>query len=162
MWDKVIGLLIGKAIRVVEKETAPRTRLSKAFVELYRALTECHGAWLAMLARDGDTQELVEYWAKGLVRLSKAINKVRVLLGIHEPELLSGLATYGASETYLLKVFTSQSAEIQRISRALESNLPEAYTHKGSKADGFDELLSQLQKFMRTKLKLKPEEIIIA
>jgi hypothetical protein len=211
MWGKILELLLRKSVALIEKETAPRKRLARAFIELHRALTNCDKAYNAFTAakyaewkaskrlelvqrriRRLETEEhrgapgralvaqqqllgyddlkvhpredlealhyKAEHWNRAIERLAIAINKLRVVLGVHDRELINSLELYHAGEAYSFELYASDASRVTEIFSISAGKTWVA--GRGFGDSSFHPVLYSLEHFMRNQLKLTAEELL--
>jgi hypothetical protein len=175
MWEKLVLLLVGKSADLLLKPRSPRKKLARAFATLLESMTDCHKAYLAWRGCKQKSAErtLYDEWQSAILRLAVAIQRLRVMLEILDPDLLAALEEYHSSEGFF------PSPEAFQASRE-EGNMVVVLAGKlegeGLKSrrkrqredsddlkaddDAFKAVIAPLRKFMRDKLKLTAEELI--
>ena len=151
MWEQIIELLLGKALERLKDRNTPRNRMARAFAAVFVSLQKCHAEWERCLTRN-----CREEWLGYVNELATRIDGLRVLLEIHQPELLKILDDYGRSEARVSK-YIGKMPETELTSLAIKEAFSPAML---SEVDGeFELAMEKLRKFMRDELKLTPEEL---
>jgi hypothetical protein len=191
MWTKILELLLGKALDRFGREKTPRERLARAFTVLFESMTACHQAYLAFRAdtaiclltwqhspADDEFQAREKFWRsveaagkewlRAIIVVARALDGLRVVLDVREPELLTKLDSYIDGESLAFYAARGEQTPIAYIAGAIGRSLPgssvadpEAFTalQERDRAD-FESAISKLRDFMRNDLRLSGEELL--
>lgn len=188
-WERIIELLLGKALERLKEKNTPRRQMTKAFVGLFVGMKDCHREYIKhrvqarnfwkenadkLFDKTGklSLSELPEFWGldnqpwrRTIGHLAVRIDKLRILLEIHDPALLDALNNYTIVEGFACDL-TGMKLEGRGYATR---QIAEAIVEKGvvswdgdEKDDSieFDSVMEKLREFMRDELKLAPEELL--
>jgi hypothetical protein len=175
MWEKLLEIFFGKALDWLQQSRAPRHVLARSFAHLYVRLSACQSAWNDYTAASGGNRtDLRRAWLAEVDRLSSSVQELRLLLDIHDPELLSVFYRYIIDERiaarlgdHRIKDYLNRKAGRKRKkARKFETELiglAISIRQEGDydiQEDQCLEVMVKLKDFMRDKLQLTPEELI--
>jgi hypothetical protein len=164
MWEKLVELVVGKALDRVFRQRTPREQLAKAVVKLLTAMDTCHETYTSYNSNStafrSDKDKLRERWFGALLEMGESIGELRSVFEIHDLELGQIVGDYFWKE----KPSTSTPAIKYDIAEGILEKIPhpaQSLTEDTQSAD-FDLAITKLKDFIRDTLKLTPEEILIA
>jgi len=181
-WERIIELLLDKALERLREKNTPRKRMTKAFVALFTSMNNCHREYrkyrveINKLWQENPPEEMApeileriaalnnQQWKRAINDLAIRIDRLRILLEIHQPELLDALDNYTIVEGLINRL---ADTDLKTISSATWE-IAEAIIEKGvvvwdrdqKTSVEFDLVMERLREFMRLELKLTPEELL--
>jgi hypothetical protein len=167
--DKIVEIILGKAVDRLLAARAPRKRLAKGFLELFEALTNCHNTYLAYEAKYQGQKGLridEDEWHAAVLRLARSIEKLSSILQIQKPDLFIPISRYAYEELVSSQIpahMTEDSAKLYLIVKhEADIFFPDKDNDLDQGDQNFEMIVSSLRSFMTTDLKLTPEELIDA
>ena len=191
MWVKILELLLGKILDRLPRERTPRERLVRALVDLFGAMTTCHQAYMAFrhveerhlstwqrsLPNDEFDARIEfwryarvdsEEWQRAIVGVARDLDHLRLVLDIHDPELLSVLNSYINGRSLAFEAARAKSHPVAYIAGAIGRGLPgsdmsepEYYASlQAGDCKDFEAAITKLRGFMLEDLHLSAEEIM--